>query len=135
MKRTLSQSTDQKKAQFAKRRSSTSAETIDERQKRLAKLRQNYTQRRGKETDEDKHKRLEKRKKYYAKQRAVETDDDRHKRLQKPRDNDAKRRAEESIDENRKGLKKVEMLNTQLMNLYEMALSLCLPPSICLLGF
>lgn len=119
LKRKLSQSTDQKRAQLDKRRNSTSAETIDERQKRLAKLRQNYTQRKAKETDEDRHKRLEKLKKYNAKQRAVETDEDRHKRLQKLRDNDAERRAEESIDEKQERLKKGEMLTAQPINLYK----------------
>jgi len=104
-KRTLTQSTDQKRAQLAKRRNSTSVETIDERQKRLAKLHQNYNQRKAKETNQDKHKRLQKLKKLYAKQRAVETDEDRHERLQKRRDNDAKRTAEESIDK-KQGVKK-----------------------------
>ena len=105
-KRTLTQSTDQKRAQLAKRRNSTSVETIDERQKRLAKLHQNYNQRKAKETNQDKHKRLQELKKLYAKQRAVETDEDRHERLQKRRDNDAKRTAEESIDK-KQGVKKM----------------------------
>ena len=47
---------------------------------------------------EEKHKRLQKLKKYNAKQGAVEKGEDRHKRLQKLRDNDAKRIAEENID-------------------------------------
>ena len=98
LKSTLSQSTDQKRAQLAKRRHSTFVETIDERQKRLAKLHQRYIQRKAEATNEDKQKRLQKLKQYNAKQRAVETDEDKYERLQKHRDNVAKRRAEESID-------------------------------------
>ena len=104
LKRKLSESDDEKGRRLAKRRNSTSTETDEERQKRLARLKENELKRRAEETDAERQKRLARQKENVVKRRAEETDNERKKRLAKLRENDARRRADENIEKKQERL-------------------------------